>query len=208
MRRAKTTSVEPMPEHSPAMSRMVGKGKKSKKMMMKEDSESECEMEGGRIELSKLIGLGKDGQHYMIDPSMFATKPRVPLPRDNVSGKGRRVLEGGVLGAYDPSVEYRDTLSGSGKAKKSEDNFWANFGTTGSTQDIATATTSKGPSMRGMGKAGAGTLKITHEGMGSRGAGKTDGRKRRAEIVKKVMMDRGIKSLAEASKIVKAEGLY
>jgi hypothetical protein len=37
---------------------------------------------------------------------------------------------------------------------------------------------------------------------------KADGRKARAEIVKKVMRDRGIKSLAEASKIVKAEGLY
>ena len=34
MRRAKSTAVEDMPDHSPAMpSRMVGKGKKSKKMM-------------------------------------------------------------------------------------------------------------------------------------------------------------------------------
>jgi hypothetical protein len=39
-------------------------------------------------------------------------------------------------------------------------------------------------------------------------APKADGRKARAEIVKKVMRERGIKSLAEASKIVKAEGLY
>lgn len=37
---------------------------------------------------------------------------------------------------------------------------------------------------------------------------KVDGRKARAEIVKKVMKERGIKSLAEASKIVKSEGLY
>lgn len=36
----------------------------------------------------------------------------------------------------------------------------------------------------------------------------SDGRSRRAEIVKKIMKERGIKSLAEASKIVKAEGLY
>jgi len=43
-------------------------------------------------------------------------------------------------------------------------------------------------------------------GMGATGAGK-DGRKRRAEIVKKVMKQRGV-SLAEASKIVKNEGLY
>lgn len=201
MRRAKTTSVEPMPEHSPVMSRMVGKGKKSKKMM--EESESEYEMEGGRIELSKLIGLGKNGQHYMIDPSMFASKPRVPLPRDNVSGKGRRVLEGGVLGTMDPSVEYRDTLSGSGSYKGP--NLGSLLKGMGS---IGTATAVKGPSISGAGRAGAGTLKITHEGMGSCGAGKTDGRKARAMIVKKVMMDRGIKSLAEASKIVKAEGLY
>jgi len=36
---------------------------------------------------------------------------------------------------------------------------------------------------------------------------KPDGRKKRAEIVKKVMKERGV-SLSEASKIVKAEGLY
>jgi hypothetical protein len=180
---------------------MVGKGKKSKKMM--EESESEYEMEGGRIELSKLIGLGKNGQHYMIDPSMFASKPRVPLPRDNVSGKGRRVLEGGVLGTMDPSVEYRDTLSGSGSYKGP--NLGSLLKGMGS---IGTATAVKGPSISGAGRAGAGTLHIKHEGMGSCGAGKTDGRKARAMIVKKVMMDRGIKSLAEASKIVKAEGLY
>lgn len=203
MRRAKTTSVEDMPEHSPAMSRMVGKGKKSKKMMMKEDSESEYEMEGGRIELSKLIGLGKNGQHYMIDPSMFATKPRIPLPRDNVSGKGRRVLEGGVLGAPLPDVDYRDTLSGSGSYKGP--NLGSLLKGMGS---IGTATAVKGPSISGMGRAGAGTLHIKHEGDGMCGAGKMDGRKARAMIVKKVMNERGIKSLAEASKIVKAEGLY
>ena len=202
MRRAKTTPVEPMPEHSPAMpSRMVGKGKAKK--MMKEESESEEElMTGGRIELSKLIGLGKNGQHYMIDPSVFATKPRLPIPRDNVSGKGRRVLHGGVLGAPLADVEYRDSLSGAGSHKG--DTLGSILKGMGS---IHTSTAVQGPSISGMGK-GSGTLKITHEGMGMCGSGKSDGRKRRAEIVKKVMKERGIKSLAEASKIVKAENLY
>jgi hypothetical protein len=89
----------------------------------------------------------------------------MPIPRDNVSGKGRRVLEGGVLGSPLPDVKFRDTLSGAGK------------------------------------------LSITHEGMGLAGAGAGDARKKRAEIVKKVMKQRGV-SLAEASKIVKSEGLY
>ena len=40
-----------------------------------------------------------------------------------------------------------------------------------------------------------------------RSAGPHDGRRARAQIVKKVMMERGV-SLPEASKIVKAEGLY
>lgn len=40
-----------------------------------------------------------------------------------------------------------------------------------------------------------------------RSAGPNDGRRARAQIVKKVMMERGV-SLPEASKIVKAEGLY
>ena len=39
------------------------------------------------------------------------------------------------------------------------------------------------------------------------GAGASDGRAKRAEIVKKVMKERGVKMI-EASKIVKAEGLY
>jgi hypothetical protein len=39
------------------------------------------------------------------------------------------------------------------------------------------------------------------------GGGSSDGRKRRAEIVKKIMKERGVKMI-EASKIVKAEGLY
>jgi hypothetical protein len=37
--------------------------------------------------------------------------------------------------------------------------------------------------------------------------GSGDGRKARAEIVKKIMKERGVKMI-EASKIVKAEGLY
>jgi hypothetical protein len=41
----------------------------------------------------------------------------------------------------------------------------------------------------------------------NRGAGASDGRKKRAEIVRKVMADRGVKMI-EASKIVKREGLY
>lgn len=44
--------------------------------------------------------------------------------------------------------------------------------------------------------------------VGGKVSSKPDGRKARAQIVKKVMQERGIKSLAEASKIVKAEGLY
>lgn len=40
-----------------------------------------------------------------------------------------------------------------------------------------------------------------------KGARKTDGRKRRAGIVKKVMKEKGLK-LIEASKYVKANGLY
>jgi hypothetical protein len=43
-------------------------------------------------------------------------------------------------------------------------------------------------------------------GCGSTGAGK-GGRAARAAIVKKVMAERGVKMI-EASKIVKAEGLY
>ena len=41
----------------------------------------------------------------------------------------------------------------------------------------------------------------------NRGAGASDGRKKRAEIVRKVMADRGVKMI-EASQIVKREGLY
>jgi hypothetical protein len=39
------------------------------------------------------------------------------------------------------------------------------------------------------------------------GAGASDGRAKRAMIVKKIMRERGVKMI-EASKIVKAEGLY
>lgn len=221
MRRAKSTAVEDMPDHSPAMpSRMVGKGKKSKKMMEESESECEYEMKGGRmprgVELSGLIALGKDGQHYMLDPSALATKPRLPVPRDNVSGKGRRVLEGGVLGTPLADVKYRDTLSGSamaGAGTTQRPTLGALMMEMGR-DTIGTSTAVKGPAisgmgmdrkgLKGMGMAGAGTLSITHEG----GAMKGDGRKRRAEIVKKVMKERGIKSLAEASKLVKKEGLY
>jgi hypothetical protein len=60
---------------------------------------------------------------------------------------------------------------------------------------------------------GKGKLTITHgeeemEGSGRRQASKKhDGRSARAEIVRRVMRERGVK-LAEASRIVKAEGLY
>lgn len=52
------------------------------------------------------------------------------------------------------------------------------------------------------GRQGRGVLQITHGG-----AKKSDGRSARAEVVKKVMKERGV-NLAQASKIVKAEGLY
>jgi hypothetical protein len=196
---------------------MVGKGKgrKASKMMM-EEMESDEEMSGGRIELSKLIALGKNGQHYMLDPSALSTKPRMPIPRDNVSGKGRRVLEGGVLGSFLPDVKFRDTLSGAGKlsithegiglagAGAESEQLWSQISKMAK-PSIGTSTAVKGPAISGMGRAGAGKLSITHEGMGLAGAG--DARKKRAEIVKKVMKQRGV-SLAEASKIVKSEGLY
>ena len=57
----------------------------------------------------------------------------------------------------------------------------------------------------GLGSAGAGAA-----GAGRRKrapAGPSDGRRKRAEVVRKVMNDRGV-SMIEASKIVKAEGLY
>lgn len=54
----------------------------------------------------------------------------------------------------------------------------------------------------GEGRVGAGRM-----GAGHVGAGKVDGRKARAEIVKKVMAEKGMK-LVEASKYVKEHGLY
>lgn len=58
-------------------------------------------------------------------------------------------------------------------------------------------------------KRGKGKLTIEHEGMGRKASApkKADGRTARAAVVKKVMAERGV-SLAQASKIVKEEGLY
>jgi len=52
----------------------------------------------------------------------------------------------------------------------------------------------------------AGAIGLGH-GSGATGAGTGAGRSKRAEVVKRVMRDRGV-SMIEASKIVKAEGLY
>jgi hypothetical protein len=68
----------------------------------------------------------------------------------------------------------------------------------------------------GAGESGAGTSGgKKHKGMGKSGAGESgagmsggvDGRKKRAEIVKKVMKEKGMKMI-EASKYVKANNLY
>jgi hypothetical protein len=62
-----------------------------------------------------------------------------------------------------------------------------------------------------LGQDGHGVRRGGMEGCGRKKrapAGAEDGRKKRAAIVKKVMRERGLKSMIEASKIVKAEGLY
>ncbi len=64
-----------------------------------------------------------------------------------------------------------------------------------------------GKVVSGFGKTGAGYPSGAYEGQGMEGCGKVDGRKARAEVVKRVMKERGV-SMVEASKIVKAEGLY
>ena len=50
-------------------------------------------------------------------------------------------------------------------------------------------------------------IDMASKGAKAVGGGKTDGRAKRATIVRKIMKDRGVKMI-EASKIVKAEGLY
>jgi hypothetical protein len=72
------------------------------------------------------------------------------------------------------------------------------------------AGTSGGKKHKGMGKSGAGESGAGTSGGGESGAGMSggvDGRKKRAEIVKKVMKEKGMKMI-EASKYVKANNLY
>lgn len=64
------------------------------------------------------------------------------------------------------------------------------------------------PVQRGRRRVGAGELKITHGGARRQRPSKATGRRaERAEIVRKVMRERGVK-LGEASRIVKQEGLF
>jgi hypothetical protein len=270
-------------------------------------------MHGGAMpEMSAIIGMGKDGKKYYIDPSAFTTQARAPVPRTtqltgmakpllgmtqkmeggflgslmsmalpligSLFGKGMMTkeaktaltkhfskkvpkgqMEGGFLGSLMSMAlpligslfgkgmmtkEAHDELvkmckKGEGKVTGGALGVDGDVGrpmrgsneTYGVTPEVERATEKplSGGSFwggfmdsyadaMGEGRATGGAM-CGCEGEGVTGgkkrgrptkpkSDKPDGRKARAEIVKKVMRERGIKSLAEASKIVKSEGLY
>ncbi len=276
-------------------------------------------------EMSAIIGMGKDGRKYYIDPSVFATKAREPVPRTTqLTGMAKPMLgmtqkmqgeamTGGFLGSLlSMAVPLIGSLFGKGmmnaeardallkhfskkapKKKGLEGGFWGTllstaipligslFGkgmmtkdahdelmammkkgegritggalgvegdlgrpmrgsndTYGITPEVERATEKNmsggsfwggfmdsyadamgegrvsGGAVRGCKCKGTMCSCNCEGGAKKRGrpakpkAPKVDGRKARAEIVKKVMRERGIKSMSEASSIVKKEGLY
>jgi hypothetical protein len=183
-------------------------------------------MYGGAMmpEMSAFIGLGKDGKKYYIDPSVFTTKERPPVPRTTqlsgmakpMLGMTKKMLDGGALGVEGqigrPMRGSNDTYGVDPMVEKATEkplaggSFWGGF--MDSYADAMGEGRVTGGAMCGCeGEGLTGGMKKRGRPAKDKPV-KADGRAKRAEIVKKVMRERGIKSLAEASKIVKAEGLY
>ena len=150
--------------------------------------------------IGSLFGKGemKKGAHTAL-MKHFSKKPRSKKPE----------LEGGFLGSLlSAAVPLIGSLFGRGAmTKKAHDDM------------IAMVKKHEGKGMKGgMRMVGAGDLEIKHT-MGSgvmdkrcsprakRVVGAGDGRRKRAEIVRKVMAEKGMKMI-EASKYVKEHGLY
>jgi len=125
--------------------------------------------------------------------------------------RGRPRKGAGKLTITHGGATNSDTGAYEGHGRERDDRVMTGMGTGGGfLSDLGIPVVSDLAGMVGMGT-GAGEGCGTGAGTGGRRrrapAGPSDGRRKRAEVVKKVMRERGI-SMIEASKAVKSEGLY
>ena len=209
------------------MSRMVGAGKKK--------GMSEATQMGLHLgkHLHSLHGAGffddfKKGFMSVVAPVAGIAKSVLPMmgpkgqmasaamgalglgkPRRRGCGKGAGVLKithGGATnsdtGAYDGKGRESDDRAMLGMGMLGQDGHGMHQGG-GFLSDLGIPVVSNLAGMVGLGREGCGT-----GGRKKRApAGPSDGRRKRAEVVKKVMAEKGL-SMIEASKFVKAHGLY
>ena len=206
------------------LSRMVGSGRKKKGM-------SEATQMGLHLgkHLHSLHGAGffddfKKGFMSVVGPVASVAKGVLPMmgPKGQMAsaamgalglGKPRRgrgvlkITHGGATnsdtGAYDGKGRERDDRMMLGMGMMGEDGHGMRQGG-GFLSDLGIPVVSQLAGMVGLGREGCGT------GAGRKKrapAGPSDGRRKRAEVVKKVMAEKGMKMI-EASKYVKAHGLY